>query len=196
MNSRGWGQGLPVGDWGQVLRIQFLHAGNLRHFGTPGANVSNMQLNPNGTIRNLGGYTEIRSTRGNIGRESIDERQFRLAFQSVVRRSSSMVFFLSSDVRLGEVCSGCAACLWRRGLPRRCWPPPLFFEAAPRLSPPAPVHLNRAQWRFAKEICRRTDSFFYISRQSLGNVSKGRRRRGKPRRQRQAAQPPFQSARM
>ena len=35
-----------------------------------------MTLNADGTIRSLGGYTEITGTRGE-GREGIDQRQFR-----------------------------------------------------------------------------------------------------------------------
>jgi hypothetical protein len=53
---------------------------NTPHFGNPGNNVSNMVLNSDGTIRNLGGYTEITSTRG-TGREGIDERQFRFGIR-------------------------------------------------------------------------------------------------------------------
>lgn len=67
-------------------RIQFraeaFNLTNTPHFGTPGTNVSDMQVDPKtGAVNNLGGYTEIRGTRGNIGRESIDERQFRLGLR-------------------------------------------------------------------------------------------------------------------
>jgi len=41
------------------------------------ANVSNLQLNADGTIRNLGGFSSITST-ANSGRDGIDERVFRL----------------------------------------------------------------------------------------------------------------------
>lgn len=54
----------------------------MAHFGTLGTNVSDMQVDPKtGAVVNLGGYTEIRSTRGNIGRESVEERQFRLGLR-------------------------------------------------------------------------------------------------------------------
>jgi len=52
----------------------------VRYFANPGANVSNMVLNPDGTIRSLGGYTVITSTTG-TGREGIDERLFRLGLR-------------------------------------------------------------------------------------------------------------------
>jgi hypothetical protein len=46
---------------------------NTPHFGNPGSNRSSLQVNPDGTIRNLNGYTEIRSTTG-----SKSERQMRV----------------------------------------------------------------------------------------------------------------------
>ena len=46
----------------------------------PGANVSNLQLNGDGSVRNLGGFTTITSTSG-IGREGIDERVFRFGLR-------------------------------------------------------------------------------------------------------------------
>jgi hypothetical protein len=66
--------------WEIQLRADALNATNTPHFANPGNNVSNMQLNPNGTIRNLGGYTEVRSTTG-TGREGVDERVFRLGMR-------------------------------------------------------------------------------------------------------------------
>jgi hypothetical protein len=42
--------------------------------------VSNLQLNPDGTIRNLGGFATITST-ANSGRDGIDERLFRLGLR-------------------------------------------------------------------------------------------------------------------
>jgi hypothetical protein len=59
------------------FRAEALNATNTPHFGNPGGNVSNLQLNPDGSIRSLGGYTEITSTTG-TGREGVDERVFRL----------------------------------------------------------------------------------------------------------------------
>ena len=69
---------------GERIEIQFrgeaLNFSNTPHFGRPGNNVSNLQLNPDGSIRNLGGYTVISSTPG-TGREGIDERVFRLGLR-------------------------------------------------------------------------------------------------------------------
>ncbi|MCZ2076854.1 MAG: TonB-dependent receptor [Bryobacteraceae bacterium] len=62
------------------FRAEALNATNTPHFGNPGANVSNLQLNPDRSIRNLGGFTEITSVRG-TGREGIDERVFRLGLR-------------------------------------------------------------------------------------------------------------------
>ena len=63
------------------LKLQFrpeaFNATNTPHFANPSANVSNLQLNPDGSVRNLGGYTVITGTTG-VGREGIDQRQFRL----------------------------------------------------------------------------------------------------------------------
>ena len=57
------------------LQIQFraeaFNATNTPHFNNPGANVSNMRLNADGTVNSLGGFTEITSARP-------DERQVRL----------------------------------------------------------------------------------------------------------------------
>jgi hypothetical protein len=62
------------------LRLQFrgeaFNATNTPHFANPGTNVSNLQMNNDGTIRNLGGYTEITGL-ANTGRDGIDERVFR-----------------------------------------------------------------------------------------------------------------------
>jgi hypothetical protein len=60
------------------LEIQFraeaFNATNTPHFNNPGANVSNMRLNADGTVNTLGGYTEITSARP-------DERQVRLGLR-------------------------------------------------------------------------------------------------------------------
>jgi carboxypeptidase family protein/TonB-dependent receptor-like protein len=66
--------------WQLQLRAEALNATNTPHFSNPGSNVSNLQLNPDGSIRNLGGYTEITSTTG-TGREGVDERVFRLGLR-------------------------------------------------------------------------------------------------------------------
>jgi Carboxypeptidase regulatory-like domain/TonB dependent receptor-like, beta-barrel len=76
-----WDMGLfrqiHVGRQANVqLRIEAFNVTNTPHFSNPGANRSNLQLNPDGTIRNLNGYTEITSTTG-----SKSERQVRLGIR-------------------------------------------------------------------------------------------------------------------
>ena len=66
--------------WQVQVRAEALNATNTPHFNNPGGNVSNLQLNADGTIRSLGGYTEITSTTG-TGREGVDERVFRLGMR-------------------------------------------------------------------------------------------------------------------
>jgi hypothetical protein len=58
------------------LRIEAFNLTNTPHFSNPGANRSSLQLNPDGTIRNLNGYTEITSTTG-----SKSERQLRVGIR-------------------------------------------------------------------------------------------------------------------
>jgi hypothetical protein len=58
------------------LRIEAFNVTNTPHFSNPGANRSSLQLNPDGTIRNLNGYTEITSTTG-----SKSERQLRVGIR-------------------------------------------------------------------------------------------------------------------
>jgi hypothetical protein len=62
------------------FRAEAFNASNTPHFALPGANVSNLVLNGDGTVRNLAGYTQILSTQ-NLGRD-FDERhiQFDLRF--------------------------------------------------------------------------------------------------------------------
>ena len=59
------------------FRLETFNVTNTPHFNNPGSNnntnVSNMQLNPDGSIRNLGGYTEVTSSYG--------ERQLRLGLR-------------------------------------------------------------------------------------------------------------------
>ena len=59
------------------LRVEAFNVTNTPHFGNPGANRSSLQLNPDGTIRNLNGYTEITSTSG-----SKSERQVRVGSEA------------------------------------------------------------------------------------------------------------------
>lgn len=70
---------------GEKVHLQFradaFNLTNTPHFSNPSANVSNMVLNGDGTIKSLGGYTSITSTNGGIGREGIDERMIRLGIR-------------------------------------------------------------------------------------------------------------------
>jgi hypothetical protein len=67
--------------WRLQVRADAFNATNTPHFSNPSANVSNMVLNTNGTVKSLGGYTSITSTNGGIGREGIDERMLRLGLR-------------------------------------------------------------------------------------------------------------------
>jgi Carboxypeptidase regulatory-like domain/TonB dependent receptor-like, beta-barrel len=65
------------------FRMEAFNLTNTPHFANPStnaSNVSNLQLNPDGTIRNLGGFATITST-ANSGRDGIDERLFRLGLR-------------------------------------------------------------------------------------------------------------------
>jgi TonB dependent receptor len=66
--------------WKLQFRAEALNFTNTPHFSNPGGNRSNLVLNTDGTIKSLGGYTEITSTAG-TGREGIDERVFRFGLR-------------------------------------------------------------------------------------------------------------------
>jgi hypothetical protein len=57
------------------LRAEAFNVTNTPQFNNPGPNVSNLQLNPDGTIKNLNGFTEITGTHGR------SERQFRIGLR-------------------------------------------------------------------------------------------------------------------
>ncbi len=61
----------------EKLKLQFrseaFNIGNTPHFGNPGATASSMILNPDGSIRSLGGYTEVTS--------ASDQRELRFALR-------------------------------------------------------------------------------------------------------------------
>ena len=59
------------------FRVEAFNLTNTPHFANPAANVSNLQRNADGSIRNLGGFSSITST-ANTGRDGIDERLFRV----------------------------------------------------------------------------------------------------------------------
>ncbi len=61
------------------LRVEALNATNTPHFSNPGTNVSNLQLNADGTVRNLNGFGVITST-NRLGRQ-YDEREWRLGLR-------------------------------------------------------------------------------------------------------------------
>jgi hypothetical protein len=61
------------------LRVEVLNATNTPHFDNPATNVSNLQLNPDGTVRNLNGFGVITSTI-RTGRQ-YDEREWRLGLR-------------------------------------------------------------------------------------------------------------------
>ncbi|MEO7649196.1 MAG: hypothetical protein ABIZ80_01920, partial [Bryobacteraceae bacterium] len=60
------------------FRMEAFNTTNTPHFGNPNGNVSNLQLNPDGSVRNLGGFMTI-TTLSPVAasREGIDERVFR-----------------------------------------------------------------------------------------------------------------------
>ena len=65
---------------GLQFKMEAFNFSNTPHFSNPGGNVSNMVQNADGTIRNLGGYTEITGVT-NTGRDGIDERMFRFGLR-------------------------------------------------------------------------------------------------------------------
>jgi hypothetical protein len=60
-------------------RAESFNLTNTPHFANPGANVSNMSLNPDGSIKSLGGFSQITSTTP-MGR-LIDPRYFRFGLR-------------------------------------------------------------------------------------------------------------------
>ena len=58
------------------VRVEAFNVTNRPQFGNPGSNRSSLQLNPDGSIRNLNGYTEITGTTG-----SKSERQVRVGIR-------------------------------------------------------------------------------------------------------------------
>ncbi len=61
------------------FRAEAFNLSNTPHFALPGANVSNMVLNQDGTIKNLAGFSQILSTQ-NLGRD-FDEPHLRFGLR-------------------------------------------------------------------------------------------------------------------
>ncbi len=61
------------------FRAESFNLTNTPHFGTPGANVSNMQLNSDGTVKSLGGFAQI--TGVSAPSRLTDERYFRFGLR-------------------------------------------------------------------------------------------------------------------
>jgi len=61
------------------LRAESFNLSNTPHFGTPGGNVSNMQLNPDGSVKSLGGFAQITSV--SAPSRLVDERYFRFGLR-------------------------------------------------------------------------------------------------------------------
>lgn len=66
--------------WGIQFRAEAFNFTNTPHFANPDSDVSAMQLGPNGTLQDLGGFATISSTT-NLAREGIDERQIRFGLR-------------------------------------------------------------------------------------------------------------------
>ncbi len=60
-------------DTNLQIRFEAFNALNTAHFNNPGGNVSNLQLNPDGTVRNLNGFATVTSAFG--------ERQLRVGIR-------------------------------------------------------------------------------------------------------------------
>jgi hypothetical protein len=62
------------------FRAAAFNLSNTPAWGIPGNNVSNFQLNPDGSVKNLNGYDVITGTRG-VGRDVGDQRQLQLGIR-------------------------------------------------------------------------------------------------------------------
>ncbi|MEJ7606820.1 MAG: hypothetical protein WKF37_11265 [Bryobacteraceae bacterium] len=62
------------------FRAEAFNLSKTPHFANPGGNVSNLTLNTDGSVLSLGGFSEVTSTTS-LGREGIDERQFRFGLR-------------------------------------------------------------------------------------------------------------------
>ena len=62
------------------FRAEMFNITNTPHFSNPSANVSNLQLNADGSVRNLGGFSSVTGS-ANTGREGLDERVFQFGLR-------------------------------------------------------------------------------------------------------------------
>jgi hypothetical protein len=68
--------------WAIQFRAEAFNFTNTPHFANPGSYVSSVMRNGDGSIRSLGGFTEITSVTANsLGRGGVDERIFRLGLR-------------------------------------------------------------------------------------------------------------------
>ena len=63
------------------IRGEAINVSNTPHFAVPGANVSNLSLNSDGSVKSLGGFSQIAST--NPLSRLIDQRYFRFGFRII-----------------------------------------------------------------------------------------------------------------
>ena len=61
------------------VRAEAMNVSNTPHFANPGANVSNLQLNSDGSVKNLNGFSQITAT-NQLGR-LLDQRYFRFGLR-------------------------------------------------------------------------------------------------------------------
>ena len=62
------------------FRAEAFNFTNTPHFANPGGTVSNLQLNGNGTVKNLAGFAQVTAV-ANTGRDGIDQRQFQFSMR-------------------------------------------------------------------------------------------------------------------
>jgi len=62
------------------FRMEAFNFSNTPHFANPNGNVSNLSLDQNGSIKDLGGFAAISGVT-NLARDGVDERQFRFGLK-------------------------------------------------------------------------------------------------------------------